>query len=468
MGVNIGIGVFIADAGANRFAIHQGANDGFRCLSLYCFKGPDAGKGFVILSNSDVNAVLFAAQVAQEIFKDLKMVGVDLSAFTHQFDVSKVPSEEIVNLGYKELVFKAFVPDLPEAIIQKGPRDPLAPYNLAAHATINRVSNQRFARAENLISEYLPAFDPELYGRQGKIMDSWESARHNPRPYDSIELALKKPSKIKYVSLSTQYHLGNQAQHVQILGRRHNTDPWTTLVPKTGMEGHASKKILSMDPEHEFSFIEVRMFPDGGLSRLGLFDDTLPDTEKLLFSKSETAVCEKFKEGIPQPQKPLTPRYRSDADRVNSNWNHLSPGTRVDLASQAYGGRILEASNEHYGPAIQVISPYPPLHMFDGLESARSRETGHTEFVVIELGRPARIERIEIDFKYFVNNNPKELQIDGLSDGKWITLVSKTDVKPFAGNVYFVEPQHSGIFSQLKVTVFPDGGMNRIHVYGFA
>jgi len=468
MGVNIGIGVFIADAGANRFAIHQGANDGFRCLSLYCFKGPDTGKGFVILSNSDVNAVLFAAQAAQEIFKELKLHGVDLSAFSQQFDTSKVPSEEIVNLGYKELVFKAFFPDLPEAIIQKGPRDPLASINLATQSKITRVSNQRFARAENLISEYLPAFDPELYGRQGKVMDSWESARHNPRAYDSVELNLKTPSKIKYISLSTQYHLGNQAQFVEILGKKDPKDPWTPLVPKTGMEGHALKKILSKDPENLYTTIEVRMFPDGGLSRLGLYGDELPDTAKLQYTAAETAVCERFKEAIPQPKKPLTPKYKTDADKINANWSKLAPGTPVDLASQAYGGKILEASNEHYGPAFQVISPYPPLHMFDGLESARSREPGHTDFVVIELGKPAKIERIEIDFKYFVNNNPKDIQIDGLSDGKWLTLVPKTHVKPFAGNDYFVEPRHSGIFSQLKVTVFPDGGMNRIHVFGIA
>src|SRR5690606_7274484 len=45
MGCTMGMGIFIAEADDNKFMIHQGANDGFRCIFLHCFAGPDKGKG---------------------------------------------------------------------------------------------------------------------------------------------------------------------------------------------------------------------------------------------------------------------------------------------------------------------------------------------------------------------------------------------------------------------------------------
>jgi len=180
MGVNLGIGVFIAEAGPNRLAVHQGANDGFRSLFVHCFMGPDRGKGFTIFCNADSNGVLFVTDVAQQILKELRIQGVDTSHFREGFNPKGIPAEEIVNRAYRDLLFKSFTPDLPDPIVDRGPLDPLAKFNLAIGGEILEVTNQRFARAENLLSDHLPVFDPELYGTQGNTMDSWETVRHNP------------------------------------------------------------------------------------------------------------------------------------------------------------------------------------------------------------------------------------------------------------------------------------------------
>ncbi|MNL52955.1 allantoicase [compost metagenome] len=125
----------------------------------------------------------------------------------------------------------------------------------------------------------------------------------------------------------------------------------------------------------------------------------------------------------------------------------------------------MKATNEHYGPAVQVISPFPPLSMFDGMESARSRAKGHSEEVIIGLAKPSRLHRLELDFTYFVNNNPLELSIQGLADDKWTTLVDKTNVKAYAANKIVFEIKDSQIFTQLKVTAHPDGGINRVKAF---
>ena len=97
------------------------------------------------------------------------------------------------------------------------------------------------------MSPFTPTFDPQLFGRHGKVMDSWQSQRHNTSPYEEVsrsvilELAylratiarygllgaracdgvlnascmqavfrLAKPVVPCYAVLSTMFHDGNQ------------------------------------------------------------------------------------------------------------------------------------------------------------------------------------------------------------------------------------------------------------------
>jgi malate synthase len=449
MGSLIGLGVFIVEAGPNKFMLHQGANDGFRCIYLYCFAGPDFGKGFVSLSTGELKGVLYHAQVAQTFIKMFVIQGVDYAKFKSDFKFDNLKPEEIVNIGYRDLVFKAFEPTLPEAIVEKGARSPLADLNLAVGAKITRVTNQLFARAENLISPFEPVFDPELFGAQGKIMDSWETVRHNPQ-HDECELILKKPSTIRYVSFSTKFHTGNHAPEVEVLGFTNNE--WKTLVPKTSLEGHSLKMIDRGVDSAIYEQVLVKIYPDGGLTRLGLFSE-LPEPVK----------SQKFTDLVPHTKKPLSLSFKIDEKKLSQRLKVKRE--LYDVASSYFGAKILSASDEHYGPALQVISPYPPLSMFDGLESARSRIKDNVEEVVIELAWPSLIDRIVLDFTYFVNNNPREVCILKSNGNEWDVLVERRNVKAFAGSLMEIDINSKDIIKRIKIQNFPCGGMNRIHIY---
>jgi allantoicase len=468
MGVKMGLGIFTIDAGPNKLAIHQGANDGFRCLYIHCYDGPDKGLGMTILCNGELNGVLFNSEVAQAIFTELKMEGIDVLKFKTNFDIQNIPPEEIVNIGYKNLVFSAFLPSLPEKIIEKGAIDPLANFNLAVGGKILEVTNQKFARAENLLSDHLPTFNPDLFGVQGKIMDSWETVRHNQLECDTLIFELQKKSTISYVSVSTKFHLGNQAQFIKVEAYDPQLLKWMEIISKTDLLGHALKNMLSLNPKNIFSKIKVSLYPDGGLTRLGLYCDNLPENEKNKFQSIEAATSIPFSNEIAKTLKPLVAPYAPDEAEIKKNWQALKPGDEYDVANLAFGGKILKASNEHYGPAIQIISPFGPMHMFDGFESARSRDKGHHEEVLIELAKTTTINRIEMDFSYFVNNNPLEVSILGLSNNEWIVIVDKTNVKAFAGNIKEFKILNDRKFEQLKVLVFPDGGINRVRVFARA
>ena len=457
MGCDMGLGVFIAEAGDNKLALHQGANEGFRCLYIHCVSGPDTGSGLVILCNADDKGVLFIAEVAQEVLKELKISGIDFNKFKTHFDEKNITSENLVNVGYKNLLFNAFLPTLPEEIINRGASDPLAPYNLLTQAIIQKVSNQKFARAKNMISSYSPVFDPELFGKQGKIMDSWESARHNPYEFDFVELALVEPSLFHYVSLSTKFHDGNQAEFVRITGKCTNTSEWSEILPKQKMLGHSFIDIKLDTSEITYTHIKVEMYPDGGLTRVGLYAE-LPENNKLKFTMK---VCERFKEDIPKSKKPLSLKYEPSPRAITRN----KQKAKINLAGLAFGAKFVSASNEHYSPAIQLLSPYPPIHMFDGLESARSRNLDNFEEVIIELAEVSKIKRIILDFTFFVNNNPREVSIEGLCGDEWSVLVKKTNVKVYAANRIQFKISDGLNYRLIKIKTFPDGGINRLYVF---
>ncbi len=379
MGAKMGLGIFIAEAGDNKFMIHQGANDGFRALFLYCFKGPDQDKGIVVLCNSEMNGVHFISESTQHFLKDFNFKGINFEKFNDHFQYSSIKEEERVNRGYKELIFDAFEEALPEAILTKGVLDPLTPYNKILNSRILSCTNQKFARAENLISPNLPIFDPSLFGKEGKIMDSWESARHSEKGREELHLALSSPSYIHYVLISTAYHFGNQVPHIVIEAKNSENNQWVNLIPKTDLEGHSIKRIkINHNLSITYSELRIITIPDGGLTRLQIFDNSLPIELQSEFQTIEIAQCVPCKEIIPQVQKPQSiPVQNSSIGFSKLQKNSFNDS--LNIASVELGAKILSVSNQHYGKAENVLSPFKPIHMFDGFESSRIRELNHHE-----------------------------------------------------------------------------------------
>lgn len=467
MGARMGLGIFVGEADENRIALHQGANEGFRALFMHVYAGPDMGTGFVIFANGDNSAVAFIAEVAQELIRTLGITGIRTEQFNTDFKTSEFTQEQIVNKGYKNLIFDFFEPCLPDPIVEKGPKDPLAAFNHAVGAKILFVTAQRFARAENLLSDHDPIFDPQLFCSQGKVMDSWETERHNENTRHVMEFEMQKSTPIRYIQVSTKYHDGNQVESVEILGFNERTKSWDVLLPQKTLIGHGFLKIKQEShlSETPYTKIRVHTYPDGGLSRLGLYSE-LPESEIKHYTVEKEAKPTRFDDIIPKSKKPLTIAYVSSPQETETNLKRVKAKGRIaSVSSLAFGGSIVSVSNQHFGPVAQVVSPFPPIHMFDGFESARSRTPEHFEEIVIKLGQPTPVESIVFDFKYFVNNNPMALSIEGLSHSQWIELTPKTKVKAFAGNKKEFKIRNSETIEQIKVKVYPDGGIHRISVY---
>ena len=128
------------------------------------------------------------------------------------------------------------------------------------------------------------------------------------------------------------------------------------------------------------------------------------------------------------------------------------------------GGRVVEVSNQHYGPASAVLSPFPPRGMHDGMETRRAREPNAMDFVTCELLVAVRLRRIEVDFTYFVNNNPVQMSIEVAGEDKvWRVITFRQNVKCYLANVMSVPiPVGLGPLRFVRVKAFPCGGFNRL------
>ena len=149
---------------------------------------------------------------------------------------------------------------------------------------------------------------------------------------------------------------------------------------------------------------------------------------------------------------------------IETRWRSIDKQTPVDVASSEYGGKILHCTDEHYSPAHLILSSDDPTGMEDGLESSRSRGN-HNEEVVIGLQNKAEIKKLELDFTYFINNSPRDIDVYGEVDGKWVAITERTRVKPWAGNILRLDCE-SVQTDKIRLRIFPDGGINRFKVYG--
>jgi allantoicase/malate synthase/CubicO group peptidase (beta-lactamase class C family) len=453
MNCKMGLGFFVGEAGENRLMIHQGANDGYRAVYLFCFDGPDRGKGFTILASGEEKAVEVIGQLSQRLLKQMNFSGVDFDRFRRHLNVDGFEQQERVNQGLKALVFDAFRKRQREFY----PRRELmerSSHNVLKDAKISFLSDDSFAPVENLISPYRPQFDPGYFGADGKVMDSWESARHNPNPYHYCRMSLPSPVIINYVEISTQYHLGNQVEAVEVIAWEGNQS--RVMIPKTAMPGHA-QRLIALEQGIQVEKVEVRAYPDGGLSRLAMYHK-VPDPN--MFTRLEENVPIEFQTAIAQVQKPMF------LEHSHLKGAFKGGGLDNNLADSLAGAKVLRSSNEHYAPASQVISPFQPLNMFDGLETARSREKDHFDFVEIQLARRSPIARIDLDFQFFIHNNPRSVSILARQEGDdWCEIVGLKNVKAFRGGIKSFLVSNKQAFDQIQVKVFPDGGINRLYVW---
>ena len=153
---------------------------------------------------------------------------------------------------------------------------------------------------------------------------------------------------------------------------------------------------------------------------------------------------------------------------------------QTNLAAARLGSSVVFATDDFFADKARLIAPQAPVFIadkyddngkwMDGWESRRKRIPGH-DYAIIKLGRKGIISGFELDTAHFTGNFPPAASIELASsdqevpgDNDWISAIDKT---PLHGDSkHFFANEASGVWTHVRLHIYPDGGVARLRVYG--
>ena len=327
----------------------------------------------------------------------------------------------------------------------------LLPDLLQLRGSVVSASDEFFAAKENLITAAAPTFAPHTFDVKGQIYDGWETRRrrgpggalpdHSVR--DWVIARLGAPGVIRSVVVDTAFFTGNYPQGCSVdactvtgyppaeeLDAGPGDGGWQEIVPRGLLTGD-SRHFFAVSSWRRFTHVRLNIFPDGGVARLRVYGEVVPD--------------------------PL-----------------LLAGITVDLAALENGGDIVACSDQFYSSPRNAISPGLSRVMGEGWETRRRRDPGH-EWLVVRLAGRGVIDLAEIDTSRYRGNQPEaaSLQVmdaaadvtsDALSDDSgWRDLLPKVRLLPDTPHRFRVDGTPA---THVRLNIFPDGGVARLRLHG--
>lgn len=155
----------------------------------------------------------------------------------------------------------------------------------------------------------------------------------------------------------------------------------------------------------------------------------------------------------------------------------------TNLADPRLGAVGLAASDEFFAPLARMLNPEPALFIpgkyddhgkwMDGWETRRKRGPGH-DWALVKLGRRGTVRGVDVDTSHFTGNYPPAASIEAadcasddpaaLEAARWVEILPAT---PLAGNSHhLLQCTRAGPWSHLRLSIYPDGGIARLRVYG--
>lgn len=305
-------------------------------------------------------------------------------------------------------------------------------------------NDEFFAPKENLLKPGAPIFIEGKYTDLGKWMDGWETRRRrSPRldeKFDWCIIRLGLVGIIHGVVVDTSFFRGNFPSHCSIEVCALDGQPdveqllsaeWTEILPHSELQGD-SHNHFEINYTQRVAHLRLKIYPDGGVARLRVFGEVLPDWETLRARNSE-----------------------------------------IDLAAAEHGGTVLKASDMFFGHRHNLIMPGRAQDMSDGWESKRRRGEGY-DWCVIKLGTSGTIKRVEVDTLWFKGNYPESCSIEvgnagetvNLEEIVWQELLPNSKLQAHTRHIFVDELKKSDAVTHVRFNIFPDGGVSRLRLFG--
>lgn len=134
----------------------------------------------------------------------------------------------------------------------------------------------------------------------------------------------------------------------------------------------------------------------------------------------------------------------------------------IDLAFSGNGGRVVQVTEEHYGPGSNLLLPGRGKDADDGWQSKRSRGGDHSDYVIVKLGAKGHLVKAELDTSHFKGNFPHQIKIEATNSdqdvpcakAQWFTIVENSKVGPH-GLFYFDTTHADKVFTHAKLSILP-------------
>jgi allantoicase len=303
-------------------------------------------------------------------------------------------------------------------------------------------NDEFFAEKDNLLRAHPAEWREGVYTDRGKWMDGWETRRRRERGFDWCVIRLGLPGVIKGVVVDTAFFRGNYPESCSIEAAEIHgaldlgalaTAAWTEILPRAPLSGNTQNR-FPIDSDRRFTHVRLNIFPDGGVARLRVHGLVVPDWSKL-----------------------------------------RAIGGVIDLAALEHGAWVESCSDMFFGSRGNLIKPGPSRSMADGWETRRRRGPGN-DWAIVHLAAPGTIERVELDTRHFKGNAPGRAVLEGwIGSAKpepsgdphpaWRTLIA-TRTQPHTRHVFADELRRVGVVSHVRLSVYPDGGVARLRVWG--
>ena len=301
-------------------------------------------------------------------------------------------------------------------------------------------NDELFAERENLIKPEAPSHDTSTFGHKGKVYDGWETRRRREPGYDEALVRLGAPGSVHGVVVDTSYFKGNYPPEVSVdaacftgyptVAQLQAQGDWEPIVPRTKVQGHFANE-FETTPGRRWTHVRLRMYPDGGIARLRVHGEALPDPQLLDVGG-------------------------------------------VDLAALENGGRVVGCSNLFYSSPNNLISPGQARIMGEGWETARRRDDGN-DWVLVRLAGAGVVRLAELDTSYFKGNAPGAASVSGFdarSGGDiddpdaWFEILPRRALEPDTRHRFLIGADGRRPATHARLDIYPDGGMARLRLFG--
>lgn len=300
-----------------------------------------------------------------------------------------------------------------------------------------------FAEKENLLKPGRGVFIADKYTERGKWMDGWESRRKRTEGHDWCIVKLATSGKIYGVDIDTNHFLGNHPPFASLEAATINFDEninydsihWKTLLPKSALQP-GQQNLFEIEDHEVYTHVRLNIYPDGGVARLRVYGEVYKD------------------------------------------WNTVDGREVLNLAAATNGAKAILCNDMFFSHMENLLMPGRGINMGDGWETKRSRTPGNRDWVIIRLAHKGTIEKILIDTCHFKGNYPDSCLIEGCAIAykeenkldsdtvQWTTLLPQTKLSADCEHQYEKEIVNTGPFTHVRLSIFPDGGVSRLRLWG--